>query len=58
VNTNVLEVHLILIFSTEVKVGMWVVYAGKRGDQTEDNEDWPSTVTEWGAADRTVSGFV
>jgi len=38
VNTNVLEEHLILIFSTEVKVGMRVVYARKRGDQTEDNE--------------------
>jgi len=33
----VLEEHLILIFSTEVKVGMWVVHAGKRGDQTEEN---------------------
>jgi hypothetical protein len=38
VNIVVLEEHLILIFSTEVKVGMWVVYAGKHGDQTEDNE--------------------
>ena len=37
-NTNLLEEHLILIFSMEVKVGMWVVYAGKCGDQTEDNE--------------------
>ena len=36
-NINVLEEHLILIFSTEVKVGMWVVHAGKRGDQTEEN---------------------
>ena len=37
-NTNVLEEHLILIFSTEVKVGMGVVYAGKHDDQTDDKE--------------------
>jgi len=34
----VLEEHLILIFSTEVKVGMGVVYAGKHDDQTDDKE--------------------
>jgi hypothetical protein len=36
--TNVLEEQPILIFSKEVQAGMWIVYAGKCGEQKEESE--------------------
>jgi hypothetical protein len=47
--TSVLEEHLIFFFfSKEVKSGMWVVYDGKRADQTEKNDRTGQTQSQNG----------